>query len=190
VFKLWVGVFLLAALATAQQDGRFAELKARGFEAFEKGKYPETAGRLEEIWEQDQSDAKVAEYLAMGYLYGEHSLSKAEPLMEKALALGGQASFLVIHSHERMGMLNSDLITDFCAGRISVSPGKLIFVADSGEHTMTVVPADLKSFSILSGAPGRIRIKTADKNCVFRVKTQTRGEAMLLGRLAEQSLKR
>jgi hypothetical protein len=32
----------------------------------------------------------VAEYLAMGYLYGERDLSKAQPLMEKAIALGGK----------------------------------------------------------------------------------------------------
>jgi hypothetical protein len=177
------------ALGT-QQTGRFADLKAQAFSAFDTGRYAEVAGKLEEVWEEDQSDPKVAEYLAMGYLYGERDLSKAQPLMEKAIALGGQATFLVVHSHERMGLLHGDLITEFCSGKMSVSPGKLTFIADRGEHTVTISAAELKDFSVPGGAVGRIHIKSLDKSYTFRVKTQSRGEAVLLGRIAEQNLKR
>lgn len=185
-------VFADGALVFAAdpQNGRFADLKASAFQAFDKGRYAEVAGRLEEIWEEDQSDAKVAEYLAMGYLYGERDLSKAQPLLEKAIALGGQATFLVIHSHEHLSMLRGDVITDFCTGKLSITPGKISFLADSGEHTLNIPGTELKEFSILGGSPGRIHIKTLDRGYVFRVKTQTRSEAVLLGRLAEQNLKR
>jgi hypothetical protein len=190
------GIFLIVALgcllpsgsrafAAEQRNGRFADLKAQAFDDFDKGKYAEVAGKLEGIWEEDQSDPKVAEYLAMGYLYGERDTSKASPLFDKAIALGGQATFLVIHSHERLGVLRSEIITEFCSGKMSISPGKLTFISDSGEHTMTVSPDSLKDFSVLGGAPGRIHIKTGEKSYTFRVKTQSRSEANLLGRVAE-----
>jgi hypothetical protein len=189
------GRICLIALCTwlpliAQQSGRFADDKAKAFEAFADSRYAEVAGTLEAVWEQDESDSKIAEYLAMAYLYGEHDMAKAKPLMDKAIALGGQASFLVIHSHERLGLLEDDLITNFCTGKLSLSPGKLTFLADSGEHRVTILRADLKSFSIPNGAPGRVHIKAGGKNFTFRVKTQTRSEAYLLGQIAEQNLKR
>ena len=187
--SIWLLGFCPLGFLGAQQNGRFADLKAQAFAAFDKGKYAEVAGKLEEVWEEDQSDAKVAEYLAMGYLYSERSTAKARALMEKAVALGGQATFLVVHSHERMGFIQGDLITNFCAGKISIFPGKLNFIADSGQHSVTITAAELEDFSILNGAPGRIRIKTAGRNYTFRVKTQTRSEALLLGHIAEQNLK-
>jgi hypothetical protein len=109
--------------------------------------------------------------------------------VEKAIALGGQATFLANHSHERMGLLRGDTITDFCPGKMSISRGKLAFVADPSEHSITILPADLEEFSIPKGAPGRIHIKAAGKSYTFRVKTQTRSEASLLGHIAEQNLK-
>src|SRR5437879_2654174 len=78
----------------AQQNGRFATLKAQAFDLFQRGRYAEVVGKLEEILEQDQTDPKVAQYLAMGYLYGEHSPAKARPVMEKAISLGAPAIFL------------------------------------------------------------------------------------------------
>jgi hypothetical protein len=176
--------------ALAQQNGRFSELKNQGFELFQQGKYAEVAGKMEEIWEQDQSDPKVAEYLALGYLYGEHNPAKAKPIMERAIVDGGQATFLVSHSHERLSALQGDTMNQFCTGRMSVLPGKLVFVSDSGEHSAGITAADLKDFRVLAGAPGRIHIKSAGKSYVFRVKSQTRDEAVLLGRIAEENLKR
>ena len=173
----------------AQQNGRFADLKEQAFNLFQKGRYAEVAGKMEEIWEQDQSDPKVAEYLAMGYLYGEHDADKARPLMDQAIAKGGQATFLVAHSHERLSVLQGDTMNQFCNGRISISPGKLVFVSDSGEHSATITSTDLRDFSVLSGPSGRIRIKAAGKSYVFRVKTQTREEAILLGHVAQENLK-
>jgi hypothetical protein len=61
----------------AQQNGRFSTLRIQAMEAFERGQFDQVAGKVEEIWEQDRSEPKVAEYLAMGYLYSEHNVDKA-----------------------------------------------------------------------------------------------------------------
>jgi hypothetical protein len=174
---------------SAQANGRFATLKAQAFDAFQKAKYAEVAGKLEEVWEQDQTDAKVAEYLAMGYLYGEHNAAKAHPLMQTAISLGGQATFLVHHSHEHGNLLSGGTMNQFCTGRISITPGKLSFVSDSGEHSATITPADLKDFRLLGNIPGRVSIKAGGKNYTFSVKSETRDEAVLLEQMSEQYLK-
>jgi hypothetical protein len=183
------GVLFMPSSAQAQQSGRFADLKSRALELFQKGRYAEVAGKMEEIWEQDKSDPKVAEYLAMGYLYGEHDSVRAAPLMRQAIAEGGQATFLSAHSHDRLRGLEGDTMNEFCMGRISVSPGKLAFIADSGEHSTIIRTSDLKDFSVLGGAPGRIQIRSYGKTYLFRVKSQTRDEAILLAHLAEANLK-
>lgn len=184
LLSLSICVFL-----NGQANGRFADLKAQAFQAFDRGDFSGVAGKLEEVWEADPTDAKVAEYLAMGYLYGEKDPAKAEPLMQKAIDLGGQATFLAIHSHERLGLLQGgDVITQFCSGRLSVRPGKLVYVSETGEHNVTFTKAELRDFTVMSGAPGRIRIKAAGKTYVFRVKSETHKEAALLGRIAEQNL--
>ena len=179
----------IAVPAHAQQNGRFAVLKNQAFDLFTRGKYAEMAGKLEEVWEQDQSDAKVAEYLGMGYLYGERSASKARTVMMAAIALGGQATFLVQHSHEHLGVLNGSTMNQYCTGRISITPGKLNFIADSGEHSLLVTPDELKDFRVLS-LTGRITVKAGKQSYTFRVKSQTRDEAVLLEQLAEHNLKK
>jgi hypothetical protein len=177
-------------LLTAQQNARFATLKEQAFAHFERGQYDQMAGKLEEIWESDQSDAKVAEYLGMGYMYGEHSLNKAKPVMKAAIEHGGQATFLVQHSHERGRLLSGDTMNNFCTGKLSIMSGKMAFTADSGEHSTTFTSADAKDFRILGGSPGRIQIKSSGKNLTFRVKTGRQDEAQFLEDLVIAYLKK
>ena len=80
-------------------------------------------------------------------------------------------------------------MNQYCTGRISITPGKLSFVADSGEHSLLVTPDELKDFRVLS-LTGRITIKAGKQNYTFRVKSETRDEAVLLEQLAEQHLKK
>ena len=180
------------ALTYAQQNGRFALLKSQALTAFDHGQYELVAGKLEEIWEQDQSDPVVAAYLALGYLYGEHDAAKAKPLLKRAIDLGSQAIFLVQHSHEKTGVLgginSGDIMNNYCTGRIAISPGTVAFVADSGEHSTTFSAADVKEFKILGGAPGRLQLKTPSKTYVFRVKSEKRDEAAMLEELANDNL--
>lgn len=187
---LAVAIPLFCAMAAAQQNGRFAALKSQAFELFDRGQYDKVAGKLEEIWEQDHSDLKVGEYLAIGYLYGERSLSKARPIMKEVIEKGGQATFLVQHSHEKLGILNGDTLNNYCSGRMSLSPGRMSFVPADGDHSLTFTAADLKEIRVLGGSPGRIEIKAGGKTYTFRVKSETHDEAVFMDELARQSLKR
>lgn len=188
VFSLCIAT----GLVSAQQNGRFALLKSQAFTLFDRGQYDQVAGKLEEVWEQDQSDPKVAAYLAIGYLYGEHDPLKAKPLMKAAIDLGGQAIFLVQHSHEKGGIVggivSGDVMNNYCNGKIEISPGTISFVADSGEHSVTLSRGDIKELHILGGSPGRIQIKSTSKQFVFRVKTEKRDEAALLEEIATENL--
>lgn len=175
--------------AVAQQNGRFAALKTQAFDLFQRGRYAEVVGKLEEIWEQDKSDPKVAQYLAMGYMYGERKAAEARPVMEQAILLGVPAIFLLQHSHERLTVLNGNTMNQYCTGQMRITPGKMEFVADATDHSVTITPSDLKEFK-LQNVPGRIQIKAAGKTYVFRVKSDTRDEAVLLGQLAEKYLTR
>lgn len=181
-------LFVLGLAATAQQNGRFASLKSQAFDYFDRGQYDKVAGKLEEIWEQDHTDLKVGEYLAMGYLYGERDLSRAEPVMKEVVQKGGQATFLVQHSHEKLGILNGDTINNYCSGKMSIVPGKMSFVANDGAHSVAFSSGDLKTFRVLGGSPGRVEIKAAGKTYTFRVKSETRAEAVFLGEMVQQNL--
>jgi hypothetical protein len=180
---------LAVSVALAQQHGRFAALKSQAFDLFQKAQYLQVAATLEEVWEQDQSDPKVAEYLAMGYLYGEKNLKKASDVMAQALARGGQATFLVHHSHEHAVLLSGDVINNYCTGRISISHSGIAFIADSTDHSVTFGPGELKDFRVLGGGPGRIQIKGNGRTDTFRVKSQTREEAILLAETAKSNYK-
>jgi hypothetical protein len=181
--------FIFAFVLGAQQNGRFASLKSQALTMFERGQYDQVAGKLEEIWEQDQSDPKVAEYLAIGYLYGEHNVAKAKPVMQAAIARGGQATFLVRHSHDKSGILSGDTINNYCSGRMSMVRGKLSFTADSGEHSVEIPANQLKGLKTLGGSPGRIEIKSAAKTYLFRVKSETNAEALFLAEMVTQHVK-
>ena len=184
----FLATLLFAVAAFGQQNGRFATLKSQAFEYFDRGQYDKVAGKLEEIWEQDRSDPKVGEYLAIGYLYGEHDLAKAEPVMKEVLAKGGQATFLVQHSHERLGILNGDTINNYCSGKISIVPRKMSFIANDGVDSADFSPEEMKNLHILGGAPGRLEIKAGRKNYTFRVKSETRAEADFLLEIVQQNL--
>jgi hypothetical protein len=183
-----IAILLFCFAAFGEQNGRFAVLKEQGFVLFERGQYKEMAGKLEEVWENDQSDPKVAEYLAMGYLYGEKSASKAEPVMLIALDKGGQATFLMQHSHER-ALTSSGVMNNYCSGKMIVHKGKLSFVADKGEHSFEFSASEASGLKPLGGSPGRFQFQQERKNVVFRVKTETRDEVDLFGRVLKQALK-
>jgi hypothetical protein len=182
-------LLLTASAVLAQQNGRFATLKSQAFDYFDRGQYDKVAGKLEEIWEQDHSDLKVGEYLAMGYLYGEKDLAKAQPIMKEVLAKGGQATFLVQHSHEKLGLLNGDTLNNYCSGKMSIVPGKVSFVADDGMHSTTFSGAALKTLRLQGSGPGRLEIKSEGKNYTFRVKSETHAEAAFLLELVQQNLR-
>jgi len=190
-----VNMLLLAGLlcsvtGLAQQNGRFATLRMQAMEAFDRGQFDQVAGRLEEIWEQDRTDPRVAEYLAMGYLYGEHNVDKARPVMKEAIARGGQATFLIQHSHGKMAFLQGDPMNNYCSGKMSISPGTIAFISEQTDHSAKIEAAELKEFKVLGGVPGRIEIKAGNQKWTFRVRSGTMSEANLLEEIAEQNLRK
>src|SRR5258708_30941640 len=81
---------VLPTIAFAQGGGRFEESKRLALAYLESNQYDRAAGKLEEIWEQNQSDADVAEWLAIAYLNGQERESQSG-VEAKSLALMGQS---------------------------------------------------------------------------------------------------
>lgn len=163
------------SLCPAQSGGRFEAAKRLGLTYLSRGQYDKAAGNLEEVWEmQKPSDPLVAEFLAIAYLNGDDRKSqtdveqKASGLMQKAIELGGQATLLVQHSHEKLGFIQGNELTKFCSGRLSVRPGRLTFVSEAGENpgkdSFEFTAADLKEAAPNSDTSrGMFHIKGRDK---------------------------
>ena len=158
-------IVLIAFLSTAQTQSRRLELLHKGIALLEQGQYNDAVNLLEEAWEASQSDASVAEHLAMGYLYADKETSKAGPLAERAIALGGRASFLMDHPHKKLKILNGDTAA-YCKGRLAITPTRITFVADDRQHSFQVEPnnfKELKANRILGVERGTYSIRTRDK---------------------------
>lgn len=176
-------LFLLAApTLCGQENGRLAAQKSRGIDLIEHGKFQEAAGILEGVWEQNQTDYKVAEFLAIAYLDGDREPAKAEPLLEKAIALGGQATFLVQHSHEKLHVLTGSTITEFCSGHLSINSGHLSYVADNPDHSIQVSAAEIRSFkAVHDNSQGLFVLSlTNKKTYTFRPRSWSPKETQLL----------
>ena len=150
-----LGAYLLpAASADAQNMGRFDAQVRSGLDYLRMGKYDRAAAELEPVWEAGGNSPLVAENLAISYLNGEERRyqpereTKAFEMMTAAITKGGKATFLVAHSHERMTFLQGNRMTKFCAGRLSISPGRLVYVSESGdrpgEHSFDVKAEEIK----------------------------------------------
>src|SRR5947207_1450786 len=114
VFTIWL---------SAQTGGRFEEAKRMALAYIRSEQFDKAAGRLEEVWEEDQSDPTVAENLALAYLNTEdkHSLpelqQKAFGLIDKLAAMHARVSFIVHHSHEKLAWLQGREWHIYCSGR-------------------------------------------------------------------------
>ena len=175
-----------------QNTGRFAEQTRIGSEFVEKGKYRQAINVLEEIWEQDQSDPAVAENLGIAYLYGERDAAAALKYMEQAIALGGRASFLMQHAHEKLGQLSGGGVSDYCTGRLSVYRDRLAFASSTPEHSFTV-PAgifrEIKTNRVFGKEHGTYHIRTAGKkNYNLRPKTWSEEETRLVFLLIQRHI--
>lgn len=193
-------VLVMTALAPAQTSGRFEEAKRLGVSYLESGQFDKAAGKFEEIWEENQSDAMVAENLALAYLNGEGRrrdsgiAKKALELMKKAVDLGGRAPMLVLHSQERMSALQGREFTNYCSGTLGFRPGKVQFVVTKCHSTAKAQPFDLSPNDIQEidydngGKRGGFRIKTKDRTFHMAPRTFLREDADLIMDLARQYL--
>jgi len=187
---LALSVFALATFA--QNTGRFAELSSKGIAYLDQGRFNEALNAFEEIWEQDQSDASVAENLAMAYLYADRDLGKARMLDERAIQAGGKASFLVQHPHEKIGFVSGDMV-DFCGGRLSISRERLVFTSKDQSHSFTVEKGQLKEIKanhVYGSKRGMYHIRTADKKTYnFRPRSWSEEEQQLILELVNEYIR-
>jgi hypothetical protein len=173
---LVVSVLAGAAFAFGQSGGRFDGLKRQAIGYLDSNQYDRAAGKLEEVWEQDQSDSTVAEELAVAYLNGEDRAEhpdvegKARVLLDQLVRGGERASFLVQHSHEKLTRLQGGSITDYCSGRLSIVAGKVTYVAQARKGV------EPHSFSV---ALDEVQIKGPDNSGSFHLKTKAKDYTMI-----------
>src|SRR4051812_41879901 len=111
-------------LGRCQNGGRFEEAKRMGMAYINGEQFDKAAGRLEEVWEQDKSDAVVGEFLAVAYLNSEdrrtllQSQQQAFAIIRQLAAQGSRVTFLVQHSHEKLGWLEGRELNQYCRGRL------------------------------------------------------------------------
>jgi hypothetical protein len=167
--------FLITCLSTmlsAQNSGRFEEAKRMGVAYLQSEQFDKAAGRLEEVWEQDQSDASVGESLALAYLntIDRQSLpllqARAFDIIEKLVASGSRVTFLVLHSHEKLGWLQGRELNRYCRGRFSVEKNRLTFVSESGERNSQ------HSFDLAAREVNSIALNKDDKRGTFQLKVK------------------
>jgi len=162
--------------------------------------FDKAAGRLEEVWEQTQADSSVGEYLAIAYLNTEErrNLPDAEKqafaIIDKLAGAGARVSFLVQHSHEKLGWLQGRELNQYCRGRLSIEDRHLIFVADkgekAGEHSFDLKADQVKSISLNEDdRRGTFRLKMMDRDYFMATRNRNRDEARKIVELVQQLIR-
>jgi hypothetical protein len=181
--------WLCAAALFGQSGGRFEEAKRLGIAYIQSEQFDKAAGRLEEVWEQDRSDPSVGEYLAVAYLNTENrkalpaSAKQAFAIIRDLTSAGSRVTFLVQHSHEKLGWLQGRELNQYCRGRLSVSIGHLTFVAEKGEK-VTHHSFDVTRVSEISLNDGDVRgtfqLKTPSGSYFMATRNRNPEEARVL----------
>ena len=192
-------VVIVSSLSFGQSAGRYEEAKRLGFAYVQSEQFDRAVAHLEEIWENDKSDPVVGEHLAMAY-FNSTDKKKDVPVMEKdAIALveklnaaGHRVSFMVQHSHEKLAWLQGRELNQYCRGRVSIYPGRVVYIANTGEkaaqHSFDVT--GIREISLNEDdRRGTFVLKTAGSSYFFAIRNRNRNEARLLVDLAKRSLK-
>jgi hypothetical protein len=196
-----IGIAAYAAVTLWAQGGRFEEAKRLALIYIQSEQYDKAAGKLEEVWEQNQSDPAVAENLALAYLNTEdkHSLpdlqKQAFALMDRLAAAGEPVSFIVHHSHEKLAWLQGREWTEYCTGRLSITGKGLTYLADKGKnaarHSFDMPFGAFKASAIELDEEGKgvFHLKTPKGGYVMQVRNRNREESQFLVELVTRRLK-
>ena len=188
-----------ATLVYAQVSGRFEEAKRLGMAHIQDEQFDKAAGRLEEVWEQTQADPSVGEYLAIAYLNTQDRRNlpdfekQAFAIIDKLVTSGKRVSFLVQHSHEKLGWLQGRELNQYCRGRLSIENRHLIFVAEkgekAGEHSFDIEAPKVKSVALNEDdRRGTFRLKMADRDYFMATRNRNRDEARKIVELVRQMI--
>ena len=183
----------------AAQTARFEEAKRVGLGYIRAEQYDKAAGRLEEVWEQDKSDPMVGEYLALAYLNSEdhanHSANQAQgfEIIRKLASQESRVTFTVIHSHETMSWLQGRQWNQYCRGRLSISPSRLVFISEkgekAGEHSFDIDGHQSKTVYVNPKEQrGIFQIKTGESSYLMATRTASFEEAALIVDLIRQKV--
>jgi hypothetical protein len=147
------GLALMISCALAAQ-GRFEESKRLGLAYAKDGKFDKAAAKLEEVHEVEPGDAMVAEALVISYFNGDDRKDNLEidkkgfAILEKSLAGGGRAVFLVQLNLSNSFLSANTAPTKFCNGRLTLSKGRLSFLCEKGdkpeENSFDVASSEIK----------------------------------------------
>jgi hypothetical protein len=199
---LILSAFFAGLILEAQNSGRFEEAKRMGLAYINSGQFDKAAGRLEEVWEQDQSDASVGENLALAYLNTEnrHSLpgmqKQAFAIIENLVAMNRPVSFMVQHSHEKLSWLQGREWHQYCSGRLTITGNLLSYMADKGkdasahafEEPLHGLPKN--AIELNDSGTGVFHLKTPKGGYVMSVRNRNGEEATFLVALVKQRLNR
>jgi hypothetical protein len=188
IFSFWlVGCGLLA-----QTGGRFEDAKRMALAYIGSEQYDKAAGKLEEVWEQDQSDPTVGENLALSYLNTEdrHAIptlqKQAFAIMDLLAARHERVSFIVHHSHERLAWLQGRQWHQYCSGRLSISEKSIVFLAetstDAAKHAFEIPVSNVNNSTFESDedSDGVFHVKSPKGGYVMSVRNRNREEAKFL----------
>jgi hypothetical protein len=185
--------------AAGQGGGRFEEAKRMGMSYIQGEQFDRASGRLEEVWEQDQSDPTVGEFLAVAYLNTEdrRMLAKMEgvafAIIDKLVASGSRVTFLVQHSHEKLGWLQGRELNQYCRGRLSIENNRIVYVSEKGErksqHSFDIGASELKAISLnADDQRGTFQLKFAAGNYFIATRNRNRNEARRIVDLVHQQV--
>ncbi len=191
------------APAGAQTTGRYEEAKRFGAAYIQSEQFDKAAGRLEEVWEQDESDPTVGENLAIAYLNSESRQTlaqfekKAFALIEKLALSGASVSFLVQHSHEKLGWLQGRELNQYCRGRLSLQGETLTYVSargdKAGQHSFKVTKEGLHDISWNEDdARGtfkmKVRLRDGTQTMFMATRNRNKNEAKFLVELIRKQM--
>jgi len=201
IFSFTCALSFPVFILLAQNSGRFEESKRMALAYIDSEQFDKAAGRLEEVWEQDRSDTRVGESLALAYLNSEDRYSRADlqkqafTIIDSLVSRHERVSFLVHHSHEKLAWLQGREWHQYCSGRLSITQNGLAYLATKGKdaerHSFESVFDKMNANAIeLDTEDGRgvFHLKTPKGGYVMAVRTQNRAEATFLVGLIKRSL--
>ena len=195
----FLSIFMLSTPALPQTSGRFEEAKRSGMSLLQGEQFDKAAGRLEEVWEQDQSDPSVGEALSVAYLNTEdrrglpQSQKQAFAIIHSLVDSGRRVTFLVQHSHEKLGWLQGRELNQYCRGRLLIEPARLTFVSEKGEkasqHTFEANWDDVKAITLNEvDTRGTFQLKLGTGNYFMATRNRNRDEAREIVGLIQKHL--
>ncbi len=114
-------------------------------------------------------------------------------IIDKLVAAGSRVTFLVQHSHEKLGWLQGRELNQYCRGRLSIDNHRMIYISEKGEkksqHSFDLGAGDLKGIALnQDDHRGTFQLKFAAGNYFIATRNRNRNEASRIVDLIQQQL--